>query len=208
MKLLLDTVPYSNTTCFSMVSQGEEFANEVKEVQNMRLYSGSVLVVWKWTCDDTTMLTENSEESYNIIIQDSNDEDNVSNEGEAVDTVICMATAREHTITFKCIVATRDQAWQQSLRAARDKLEKGIVIPVRLKPEPNNVRDSKAIVFECYLEGKWFRIGYIVRELLDEVHDVIKKGLIARVEFNWIKYKTNWTYSGPGYFYNKTWILE
>ncbi len=199
-------MPYSNTTSFSMVSQGEEFANEVEEVLNMRLYSGSVLVVWKWTCDDTTcddttMFTENSEESYNnIIVQDSDDEDNVSNEGEAVDTVICMATAREHTITFKCIGATRDQAWQQSLRAARDKLEKGIVIPVRLKPEPNNVRDSKAIVFECYLEGKWFCIGYIVQELLDEVHDVIKKGLIARVEFDWIKYKTNWTYSGPGYF--------
>ena len=98
MKLLLlaDTVPYSNTTSFSMVSQGEEFANEVEEVLNMRLYSGSVLVVWKWTCDDTTcddttMFTENSEESYNnIIVQDSDDEDNVSNEGEAVDTVIIM----------------------------------------------------------------------------------------------------------------------
>ncbi len=185
-----------------MVSQGEEFANEVEEVLNMRLYNGSVLVVWKWRSDDTTMLNENSEESY--IVQDSDrdsdDEDNVPNEPADTVSVTCMATAREHTVTFKCIGATRDQAWQQSLRAARDALEKGKVIPVRLQPEPNNVRDSKAIAFECCLEGKWSCIGYIVRELLDEVHDVIEKRLIARVEFDWIKYKSNWTYSGPGYF--------
>ena len=74
------------------------------------------------------------------------------------------------------------------------------MIPVRLQPEPNNIRDSKAIAFECCVEDKWSHIGYVVREVLDEVHDAINKGLIIGIEFDWIKYKSNWTYSGPGYF--------
>ena len=50
---------------------------------------------------------------------------------------------------------------------------------MRLIPEPHNV-DSKAIALQCELDGKWLQIGYIVKELLDEVH-VAKK--ILRVGF-------------------------
>ncbi len=54
----------------------------------MRLYNEyneSVLVVWKWRCDDTTIMTENSEESYNVQdSEDSDDEDNVSDEDEPI----------------------------------------------------------------------------------------------------------------------------
>ena len=40
-------------------------------------------------------------------------------------------------------------------------------MPVRIQPEPDNARDANAICFECYVDGKWSRVGYIVRELLE-----------------------------------------
>ena len=184
----------SVATYKSLFPQIEEFANEIEEVLNMRLYSNHVLVVWKWRCDPLA-----PEEAYEEpwIIGETDDEDN----GEESQTVESSCSdVRLYTVVFKCIGATRDQKWQSSLRAARDKQDKGETIPVRLQPEPNNIRDPKAIAFECLLEGKWARIGYIVRELLDEVHESIDKKVIVNVEFDWIKYMTNWTFSGPGYY--------
>lgn len=171
------------------------------EVLNMRLYEGKrVLVVWKWTYDftlpsenDESCIVEESDKEDDSISADSNSEDNATANSVNIST-------REHTVVFKCIGATRDKVWQQSLQAARDKREQGEIVPVRLRPEPNNIRDSKAIAFDCCLDGKWMCIGYVVRELLDEVHDTMNKGLIVHIEFDWIKYKSNWTYSGPGYF--------
>ncbi len=69
--------------------------------------------------------------------------------------------------------------------AARDKLEK---IPGTIK-----TTTDQCLKFQSYcvvLFGSGFvsaTFGYIVRELLDDV---------IGVKFDWIKYKTNWTYSG------------
>ena len=45
----------------------------------------------------------------------------------------------------------------------------------------------------------WKTIGYVVSELLDEVHNVMDNGRIISVEFAWISYVTDWR-SGPAYF--------
>ena len=105
-----------------------------------------------------------------------------------------------HTIVFKCIGAARDTLSQAALRCARDRMLHGWTVPVRMRPEPTNIADSRAIVFECELDTKWEKIGYVVSEILDEVHIAMTRNLIMSVDFKCIKYVTHWTRSGPGYF--------
>ena len=185
----------------------EEFQCEVS--MDIRTINDAVFVMWEWEWtesvgSDTPKCTE-SEDSYN---EDENDdsvaeskpecEESENEEEESVaESEIPFVT---HTVTFKCIGAVRDQLSQDTLREARDRISKGFIVPVRLSPEPHNVKDSKAIAFECEIDGKWIRIGYIVRELLDEVHAAIRDKKILSTRFSWIKYMTDWTRSGPGYF--------
>ena len=42
------------------------------------------------------------------------------------------------------------------------KLELGEVVQVKLKPEPYNPYDARAIGFVCYVDEQWARIGYVV----------------------------------------------
>ena len=49
-----------------------------------------------------------------------------------------------HTVVFKCIGAVRDTDSQTTLRTARDRLASGWTVPVRMRPEPTNIRDLRA----------------------------------------------------------------
>lgn len=40
----------------------------------------------------------------------------------------------------------------------------------------------------------------MVKEVLEDVHSAINKKEIFNVKFDWIKYITDWTRSGPEYF--------
>uniref|UniRef100_A0A1X7UYH9 Uncharacterized protein n=1 Tax=Amphimedon queenslandica TaxID=400682 RepID=A0A1X7UYH9_AMPQE len=64
--------------------------------------------------------------------------------------------------------------------------------------EPYNPRDSKALAFVCKIGDKEHTIGYVVSELLDEVHRAINRHDIVSVELSWVRYITDWTKSGPG----------
>ena len=81
-------------------------------------------------------------------------------------------------------------------KSARDDVN----IPVKLQPEPNNPIDSKAIAFMCKVENDWERIGYVVQEALDDVHEAINTNKILGVSFQWIKFivyfKTPGWYAG------------
>ena len=102
-----------------------------------------------------------------------------------------------HSVVFKCIGVTKDAMAQQTLERAYDLISQ---VPVELKPEPHNPKDSKAIAFMCRLDEKPYRIGYVVREALSDVHEAIASNSIVSVEFAWVKYLTTWTISGPGWF--------
>ena len=52
----------------------------------------------------------------------------------------------------------------------------------------------------CQLDNKPYTIGYIVSELLDEMHTAIQAGKIVSVKFSWVKYITDWTRCGPKFF--------
>ncbi len=81
-------------------------------------------------------------------------------------------TQRCHRLKFKCIGSKKEQRYQDALRSAQDVRRLGHTIPVSLFKEPLNPRDAQAIAFKCQLDGKWKTIGYVVSELLDEVHNI------------------------------------
>ena len=91
-----------------------------------------------------------------------------------------------HSVVFKCIGSTKESTYQDTL--ALEKLVVGEAVPVRFKKEPNNPMDSRAIAFECKLGNEYVRIGYVVREALDAVHDAIDQQKILKVEFDYVKF--------------------
>lgn len=105
-----------------------------------------------------------------------------------------------HIVVFKCIGATRDEKQQKALEQAYIARQTGETVPVKIEPEPNNPYDSKAISFKCMVGGSWHTIGYVVREVLDGVHEAITGGHILWVRFAWVKFLLQWTRSGPGYY--------
>ena len=104
----------------------------------------------------------------------------------------------EHTITFKCIGTTKSGEYQNILSKAKKELSLGV--SVRLMPEPDNPIDKAAIACQCYMNGKWMRIGYVIHELTAEVHDALIKNDITKVEFKWIRYMFKGFSSSPGFY--------
>ena len=86
-----------------------------------------------------------------------------------------------HTVIFKCIGVTKEKKYQDTLKYAKQQLDNGIRLPLKLQPEPDNKYDSKAIAFMCQDNLDWQRIGYVLRELTDEVHSAINNGKILNV---------------------------
>ena len=41
-------------------------------------------------------------------------------------------------------------------------------MPVELRPEPTNPKDSQAIAFLCLIDGKWEKIGHVVHDLSEK----------------------------------------
>ena len=71
---------------------------------------------------------------------------------------------------------------------------------IRVTPEPENLFDSRAIAFVCYMDGRWHRIGYVVHEILEDVHQALARGEITSVKFSWVKFITHWSRSGLGFY--------
>ena len=60
---------------------------------------------------------------------------------------------------------------------------------------------NRALACVCHkIEGERHTIGYVVSELVEEVHSAIDSGTILSVEFAWVRYITDWSRSGPGFF--------
>jgi len=105
-----------------------------------------------------------------------------------------------HWVVFKCIGATRDMNSQEALSLASREMSGDKSVEVELHPEEDNPKNARAIAFRCHVDGKWQRIGYVVEEALDAVHDALKKNEILSVSFDWVKYLIHWSRSGPGWY--------
>lgn len=170
------------------------------------LDGGNIFVGWQWQWDVSDDDTEEPEDSTGSELELERSEGEVSEEYGSDDGGLThgdefFSSLVTHTVMFKCIGVTREVDYQSTLCEANTSLRNNEDVPVRLTPEPNNLYDSQAIAFECQLKDKkWRRIGYVVREALEEMHRALNNGDILSVRFGWIKFIADWYMSGPGYF--------
>ena len=162
------------------------------DVSTLNLYCGEMYVVWNW--------------KWGIEVQDDKStlpvqlESTCSSDGAASGSDDPEDEALTHVVVFKCIGSNRDKRSQVVLKEVSAKLERGEVVQVKMKPEPQNPFDAKAMAFVCFISGSWERIGYVVSECLDAVHSALLGNKIVSTEFNFVKYIVHWSRSGPGWY--------
>ena len=101
-------------------------------------------------------------------------------------------------VTFKVIGVLRDPDIQTRLREIRDRQDRGEQFSVKLLPEPDNPVDPQAIRFGVNIDDSWKTIGYVVKEIVEEVHSAIRTNSILFTELAWVKYKL-WK-KAPGFY--------
>ena len=163
------------------------------------------IVIWEWELETALPLSSTptdldkeeseSDQDESEHTRESDDEPECDQDTERNTRPECI-----HTIIFKCIGSTREKMYQKVLEKARDRIQEGFTVPVRLTPEPYNMYDSEAVAFECSLDGEWKKVGYVVHEVLPEVHAALQEKKITGVKFAWIKWITAWSRSGQGYY--------
>ena len=148
--------------------------------------------MWKWD-----WATQNPTPSFSecLDVDDGDKETNDCEESHQTGN-----TSVVDTVRFKVIGATRDKKHQDALEAANEAVRSGEEVHVSLKKEPKNPVDSMAIALMCYVQKKWQRIGYIVREALDDVHEAISDNSIKAVKLAWVKFRIDIHGSGPGFY--------
>ena len=179
------------------VFQESEFSLEIS-IDNLKLHPRGVFVIYEWEWEDGDACEGALETSHDCSYSSLS-----SRLSSPYPPPHPIAITNEPTVThsliFKCIGAVRDKGQQEALERAYMARQTGETVPVKIEPEPKNPYDSKAICFKCMV-GEWCRIGYIVREALDEVHEAIRYGHILCVNFAWVKFLLHWTRSGPGFY--------
>ena len=187
------------------LTQVREFSVCVK-TEGLNLPRQGVMLVWEfeWITvnDDESSESEAdvaSCEQYNPHVH--SDSDLSAGETQSTDSgPPPFLPTQTHTVTFKCIGSTHSNESQNVLSKISKILRDGGDVSVCVQPEPDNQYDSKAIAFVCNVDGKWQRIGYIVRECLDHVHKALQEKRILAVKFSWAKYLVCWSHTGPGFY--------
>ena len=75
------------------------------------------------------------------------------------------------------------------LKEARDRLHQNEDVPVQIIPEPENPVDK---AFKCRIDSKWFRFGYAVTEVTDQLHSRMHN-LVMGVTFKEIHFVCWWS---------------
>lgn len=155
-----------------------------------------IYVIWGWNSanasgDKAAEDSDKIETSVTETLSDNESDTTISDEDEAIMT---------HTVTFKCIGASKSADAQQALRKVSEKLRLHQHVSVDIFPEPDNPFDSRAIAFKALIDHHWYTVGYVVREAVEHVHGMLESNKIESVNFSWAKYMVTWSRSGPGYY--------
>ena len=110
--------------------------------------------MWKW--DIIEDVSEPEELDTSKEVDNEREETESDSDHEAV-----AATRGTHTVTFKCIGATKTPESQEALKTVSELLASGNHVPVDLFPEPQNPYDSRAIAFKAFINDDWHTIGYV-----------------------------------------------
>ena len=177
----------------------EEFCRGVDVVGfQLTAYGGELFVVWNWSVADMHDDNESAGDTCtvdNSVCSDQEQEEMVDDDRKSSNN-----TEEIHSVVFKCIGSTKEPRYQEVLAEAALKRRDEEVIEVRIQPEPLNAYDSRAIAVECFTGSHWERVGYLVREVLDSVHQTLQDSDIVSVELKWVKFITHWTRSCPGWY--------
>ena len=162
-------------------------------MEGLKLLKEGVYVIWDWNLDkDVEAVVEPGETSDTDTLSESESTNCSDDEGAEAVT--------KHTVTFKCIGATRYVEAQKSLQRVSEKLRVGQHVSVDVLNEPDNPFDSRAIAFKVLIDHQWCTVGYVVREAVEHVHRMLESSKIESVKFSWTKYMVTWSRSGPGYY--------
>ena len=165
----------------------------------LKLPPHGITVIWDWEWSEDPG-TDGSFESEDPDSLEQNNPYLHSDSDDSQSDVEFSLPTQTHTVTFKCIGSTYDQIAQESLSKASKLLRNGTNVQTKLQPEPTNQYDNRAIAFMCYVDNKWQRIRYVVRECLEHVHKVLSGNQILSVKLCWAKYLVCWARSGPSYY--------
>lgn len=184
-------------TCFFFVfMQLDEFQkgmNTQLSYKDLKLLSDHEVFVayaWHWKQDDGSEDISSSASGSTHSIPSSLSETEVD----------FNSSCTTHTLTFKCMGTVKDPRYQEALSKAAASLKDGNETPVRLRPEPENPFDPNAIAFDCLINNNWRHIGYVVQDVLLDVHEAMSKKEILSVKFAWVKFLLCWRRSGPGFY--------
>ena len=147
-----------------------------------------IVIVWNWSVNrgDSDFDGEQSDASddepsvHSPVLSDDPNEQSEQDGDQSIE---------ESCVAFKCIGVTRDSLYQTVLQQVKYRMKDGETVQVKLKPEPDNPYDTRAIAFQCLHQDTWQTIGYVVIEACEEVHTAIEERKIISVEFAWVKYK-------------------
>lgn len=161
-----------------------------------------ILVIWdwKWSDHDNALIPINGEDDHDdvTVIPETPPESDNESDADEEGTEETTPDEIEHKVTFKCIGCTKEQQYQQALIHAAQLRREGNNVEVKVEPEPTNPFDAKAIQVKCKIDGVWKRIGYLVSEVLDDVHEALKANRVISVDFEWIKFVVIWR--TPGWY--------
>lgn len=144
------------------------------DTSNLSTGSSTVSVIWSWRWLVAETAADVSEdENIELKLEKEGLGDICSDPEEDTDI-------RTHSVVFKCIGSVKSKGYQVALEKARNLMSDGQIVPVRLVHEHYNPR---ALAFVCDINSKPHTVGYIVNELLDEVHTAINQNCILSVKF-------------------------
>lgn len=153
------------------------------DVDSYQLYKNDyAFVLWNWVWVDELSSDEDSDDDVESHKQD--EEFSPDDEPSEPDDSLPEIT---HSVIFKCMGTTKESRYQELLELAKKKMAKGICVPVKIQKEPTNPVDARAIAFMCCADEQYERIGYVVTEVLNDVHSAMDENKILNVRFDWIR---------------------
>jgi hypothetical protein len=97
-----------------------------------------------------------------------------------------------HAVPFKCIGAAHEKNYQHHLeKAYLTHHEQDKPVNVRIRAEPLNPRDPRAIAIDLDYGTGWTNVGYIASELRKYLQPIIAAGNILDVYVQHIKYRVD-----------------
>ena len=175
----------------------EEF-NKTVDVENQLVaFGGEYFVIWRWSESECKSNKEDDiPQSPTGIV----DYESVEEVEEEIVKSTCADSEVEHFVVFKCIGSTKEHKYQEVLAESALLKRNNKKPKVRIRAEPMNPFDSNAIAVECFVNSNWEHVGYLVREVLDSVHQVLQDNAPVSVELEWVKFITHWSKSCPGWY--------